>query len=68
MVSRYIYIESNRLNNMPIATAGLATALQDSASALTTANNSIDESIAIRNKLFPDASIDYLFASDEDAE
>lgn len=27
---------------------------------------SIDESIAIRNKLFPDASIDYLFASDED--
>ncbi len=29
---------------------------------------SIDESIAIRNKLFPDASIDYLFASDEDAE
>ena len=34
-------------NNMPIATAGLATALQDSASALTTANNSIDESIAL---------------------
>ena len=27
---------------------------------------SIDESIAIRNKLFPDISIDYLFASDED--
>lgn len=34
-------------NNMPIATAGLATALQDSAGALTTANNSIDESIAL---------------------
>ena len=29
---------------------------------------SIDESIAIRNKLFPEASIDYLFASDEDTE
>lgn len=29
---------------------------------------SIDESIAIRNNLFPEISIDYLFASDEDAE
>lgn len=29
---------------------------------------SIDESIAIRNSLFPTISIDYLFASDEDAE
>lgn len=29
---------------------------------------SIDESIAIRNRLFPNASIDYLFASDEDTE
>ena len=26
---------------------------------------SIDESLAIRNTLFPDLSIDYLFASDE---
>lgn len=34
-------------NNMPIATAGLATALQDSASALTTAGSTIDESIAL---------------------
>ena len=29
---------------------------------------SIDESIAIRNRLFPNASIDYLFASDEDTQ
>lgn len=29
---------------------------------------SIDESIAIRNNLFPEISIDYLFASEEDAE
>ena len=27
---------------------------------------SIDESLAIRNNLFPDLSIDYLFASDEE--
>ena len=29
---------------------------------------SVDESIAIRDSLFPKASIDYLFASDEDEE
>lgn len=29
---------------------------------------SIDESIAIRNNLFPEISIDYLFASDEDTQ
>lgn len=29
---------------------------------------SIDESIAIRNAYFPKLSIDYLFASDEDAK
>ncbi len=28
---------------------------------------SIDESLAIRNNLFPDLTIDYLFASDEEA-
>lgn len=28
---------------------------------------SIDESLAIRNNLFPDLPIDYLFASDEEA-
>ena len=27
---------------------------------------SIDESLAIRDRLFPDLTVDYLFASDED--
>lgn len=47
MVSNLMKGESNRLNNFAISTDGLATALQNSASALRTAQNDIDESIAL---------------------
>ena len=40
-------LESNSLNNFPISTDGLASALQRSASALKTAGNDIDESIGL---------------------
>ena len=39
--------ESNRLNNFAISTDGLATALQDAASALKTAQNDFYESAAL---------------------
>ena len=47
MVSNRLQGESNSMNNFAISTDGLATALQNSASALKTAGNDINESIAL---------------------
>jgi TP901 family phage tail tape measure protein len=52
-------VESNRLNNFAVSTDGLATALQDSASALMSANNSYEEAaamVAAANKVVQDPS------------
>ena len=47
MVSNRLQGESNRMNNYAISSDGIAVALQDSASALTTAGNSMDEAVAL---------------------
>ena len=41
------YAESNRLNNYAVSSDGIATALQDSASALMTAGASLEEAVAL---------------------
>ena len=51
------YTESNRLNNYAVSSDGIATALQDSASALMEAGNNLEQSVAlvaaaIKNLLF----------------
>ena len=41
------YTESNRLNNYAVSSDGIATALQDSASALMEAGNNLEQSVAL---------------------
>lgn len=47
LVSSDLYHESNRLNNFAVSSDGIATALQDSASALMEAGNNLEQSVAL---------------------
>ena len=47
MVSNDIYHESNSLNNYAVSSDGIATALQDSASALMEAGNNLEQATAL---------------------
>ena len=47
LVSNGIYRESNSLNNYAISSDGIATALQDSASALMEAGNNLEQAVAL---------------------
>ena len=45
--SRIIFDESNSMNNYAVSSDGLATALQDSASALMEGGNNLEQSVAL---------------------